>query len=344
MPEIGLGIGVIGCGRAGMIHAANLGSGRIPGARLLAVSDPVPAVREQMRQHLPAAAIHSDHRTLLEVPGLAAVIIASPTDTHRDLVLAAAAAGRQVLCEKPLAMNVAECRAILTACRTQAIRLQLGFMRRFDADYLAAWTRVQAGAIGPVVQVRSHTHGPSVPQPWMYDLHRSNGPLAEVCSHDIDTLRWFTGSEITEVHALAGNYRCPQAKTIHPDFYDTVLMTARLANGCQGLVGGAQGVGYAYDARCEILGTEGLIQVGRLQEPAVWCADRQGLHAGTVISWRTLFTEAYRAELAAFVACIQADRAPQVTAQDGAMAVAVVEAGNRSIRERRPVAVEPVTA
>ncbi len=121
---------------------------------------------------------------------------------------------------------------------------------------------MEAGEIGEVVLVKSLTHGPSVPQEWMYDIRKSNGPLAEVNSHDIDAARWFVGSEIDEVYAIGGNFRCPQAVQKYPDFYDNVAMVCRFENGKQGFIDGAVSVGYGYDARMEIVGTSGVMFVG----------------------------------------------------------------------------------
>ena len=197
---------------------------------------------------------------------------------------------------------------------------------------MRAKEQVDAGMIGQVVQVKSLTHGPSTPRPWMYDLKKSNGPLAEVNSHDIDTLRWFTGSEFKTVYALGANYRCPEAKEEFPDFYDNVCLCASFESGMQGFIGGAQGVQYGYDARVEILGTEGIIFIGRLNETTVVSCTPKGIASPIVKSWTDLFLEAYREEDEEFVKCIQADRAPRVTGVDGLRAVEVVNAGNESIR------------
>jgi myo-inositol 2-dehydrogenase/D-chiro-inositol 1-dehydrogenase/scyllo-inositol 2-dehydrogenase (NAD+) len=221
------------------------------------------------------------------------------------------------------------------------VKLQLAFMRRYDESFRAAKERVDAGEIGDVVLVKSLTHGPSVPQEWMYDIAKSNGPLAEVNSHDIDAARWFMGSEIEEVYALGGNFRCPQARGAYPDFYDNVAMICRFAGGRQGFIDGAVSVGYGYDARMEIVGTRGVLFVGRReQDSVVSCSAERGMTRTFVKSWRTLFTEAYAAEDQDFVDCILDDREPLVRGIDGRMAVAVVNAGNRSIVERVPVRVE----
>jgi predicted dehydrogenase len=194
--------------------------------------------------------------------------------------------------------------------------------------------------IGYVVLVKSLTRGPSTPRRWQYDIEKSNGPLAEVNSHDIDMLRWFTGSEFKEVYAIAGNYRCPEARDAFPDFYDNVILSARFVNGMQGFIDGAVSVGYGYDARVEILGTEGVMFVGRLEENSVvTCRQTGGMIKPVIKNWRDLFMEAYLLEDTDFIHCIVEDREPAVTGIDGKMAVMVVNAGNQSIREKRPVSV-----
>ena len=108
----------------------------------------------------------------------------------------------------------------------------------------------------------------------MFDLAQSNGTLAEVNSHDIDTLRWFTGSEFDEIFVIAGNFRCPQALPSHPDYYDTFVLSATFRNGMQGVIDGAAAVSYGYDARVEVLGARGVLFVGRVASDSVLSAAR----------------------------------------------------------------------
>ncbi|MDR1133462.1 MAG: Gfo/Idh/MocA family oxidoreductase [Synergistaceae bacterium] len=333
-----IGICVIGAGRAGLIHARNFRS-NVPGARLVAVTDPVESACKSACEALNIDTYYLDYRESLENPEINAVVVVAPTVFHRDIVVNAADAKRHVFCEKPMAMNEAECYDMMSAAERNGVKLQIGFMRRFDAGFRQAKEIVTSGAVGDVVMVRSNTRGPSVPQPWMYDIRKSNGPLAEVNSHDIDTLRWFTESEFSSVYAIGGNYRSPDARAEFPDFYDNVVVSAAFANGCQGIIDGAQGVGYAYDARTEILGTKGCVFVGRLQDKSVVTCTADS-HAGTystVPSWRQLFEPAYLAEDAAFAESIANDTPPYVTGRDGLMAVRVVNAGNSSIMEKRIV-------
>jgi predicted dehydrogenase len=239
-----------------------------------------------------------------------------------------------------MAISAAECDDMLAAVEDAGVKLQIGFMRRFDAGFVAAKQRVDAGEIGRVVLIKSLTHGPSTPKPWMYDIRQSNGPLSEVNSHDIDTLRWFSGSEFDEVYAIGGNYRSPEARQQYPDFYDNVILAARMTNGMQGFISGAQGVQYGYDARCEILGEKGLITVGSLAANSMVAHTQAGTSSPIVTSWMDLFLDAYRAEDEDFIRCIVEDRPVRAGGRDGKAAVAVVNAGNRSIVERRPIVLD----
>ena len=327
---------VIGSGRAGMIHARNFARS-VSGARLYAMVDPVEDAARAACRELGIEKHFLDYRDALKDDFVDAVVVVTPTVFHKDIVVAASAAGKHILCEKPMAMTEDECAAMIEAADTGGVKLQLAFMRRFDESFMHAKERIDAGEIGDVVLVKSLTHGPSIPKPWMYDISKSNGPLAEVSSHDIDALHWYSGSYVEEVYAVAGNYRCPEAGEEYPDFYDNVIMNCRLKLGTQGFVEGAQGVLYGYDSRVEILGTKGIIHVGKNQNFSVLTCTQNGINTPFVKSWQNLFIDAYRREDTHFIECIREDKTPMVTGLDGLEAVKVVTAGNLSILEKRPV-------
>lgn len=334
----GIKVCLIGSGRAGMIHGKNFAS-LVDGAVVAAVVDPVEQSRWKACEELGAEKGYACYQQAIEDKNIDAIIVATPTKYHKEIVVEAAKVGKHILCEKPMAMNLSECDEMLMAVDKAGVKLQIGFMRRFDKSFLEAKNRIESGEIGDVVQVRSITYGPSIPKPWMYDISKSNGPLAEVNSHDIDTLRWYTNSEFKEVYAIANNYRCPEAKTDFPDFYDNVLLTAKFENSIQGSIGGAQGVQYGYDSRCEILGTKGIILVGELSGSTMMSCSVNGMNKPIVKSWTNLFERAYLAEDLHFIECIVRDEEPRVTGYDGRMAVAVVNAGNKSIKEGKIVSV-----
>ncbi len=328
-----VGIGLIGAGRAGMIHARHFRS-NLNNARLVAVADPNESIAKQAATELEIGDWYTDYRQLLADERIHAVVVVTPTKYHKEIVVAAAKAGKHVLCEKPMAMNAAECDEMIDACTQAKVKLQIGFMRRFDESFLEAKRLTEEGVIGEVILVKSLTRGPSKPQPWMYDLRLSNGPLAEVNSHDIDTLRWFAGSDFASVYAIGGNYRCKEIQEQFPDFYDNVVLTGSFKNGKQGVIDGALSAQYGYDARVEVVGTEGAIFIGQTHERTLVTADRnKQLTRPFMNSWKTLYKDAYLSEARHFIACILEDVQPRVSGYDGKMAVAAVNAGNASIRK-----------
>jgi len=333
-----IGVCVVGAGRAGRIHAGNF-AGSIPGAKMVAIVDPAEDAAHAACREFGVETSYSNYEQALGNKSIDAFIVVSPTKYHMQTVVDLACAGKHVFCEKPMAVTGEECEAMIRASDKNGTILQIGFMRRYEPSYVHAKDTVDSGAIGDVVMVRSNTRGPSIPHPWMYDIKTSNGPLAEVNSHDIDTLRWFTGSEFETVYAVGGNYRCHDVKKDYPDFYDNVVMVATFENGMQGMIDGAQGVGYAYDSRVEVLGTKGCVFIGRIADNSVVTCTSDSKHGNypLVGSWRQLFAEAYLNEGKDFIECIQTGKTPRATGHDGKMAVKVVNAGNRSIREKQKV-------
>lgn len=324
-----IGVCLVGSGRAGLIHAHNLQ--RMKDVKIVSVCDPNEPTALSASSEL-GCDYFLDFKEGLAKKGVDCVYIASPTKYHAEIVEFAAEHKIDVFCEKPMAMEVDECQKMIDDCKKNQVLLQLGFMRRFDSGFQRAKQIIEEGKIGKIVSVRSLTYGPSTPHEWMYDIEKSNGPLAEVCSHDIDTIRWLTGSEFKSVYALAGNYRSPEAKEKFPDFYDSVILLARMADGTISNVEGAQGVQYGYDARVEILGENGLITVGGLQESKTTLFSKEKSGSFDVVkSWMSLFEEAYMEEDKAFIDAVRTKKEPLVTGLDGLEAVKVVKAGNLSI-------------
>lgn len=326
-----LGLCLIGCGRAGMIHARNF-SNKVPGAKMVAVADVVEEAAKAAATELGIGAWYTDYREALKDPAVGAVIVVSPTDLHREIVIDCAGAKKHVFCEKPMAMNVKECEDMIAACERNGVKLQIGFMRRHDQSFKRAKKLLDEGAIGDLVFIHSHTRAPSKPRPWMYDLKKSNGILAEVNSHDIDAIRWLAGSDVEHLYAVAGNYRNPEARETYPDYYDSVSVNGKLKSGICFSLDGAAYVQYGYDSRVELIGTRGAISVGRTDADfAKLTTPGTGTVSPFVSSWMTLFEDAYLGEDIAFAAAVLNGADTPVTGRDGLEAVKVVEAGNRSI-------------
>ena len=329
---------LIGCGRAGMIHAGSYAG--IQDAELIAICDPCEENLEAAKRTLNVRYTYTDYRQVMQNPEIDAVIVVTPTQFHRDIVVAAANAKKHVFCEKPMASTVEECDEMIEACRVNGVKLQLGFMRRFDKNFRRGKELIDAGTVGRVTLLKSNTYGPSQPKEWMYDVRRNYGPIGEVNSHDFDTLRWYAGSEVKMIHAVGHNFRSPEAAERYPDYYDTCSVLLEFENGVVGVITGAQYVAYGYDARAEILGTDGIIKVGTQEMNAVEAVTRDGkITADSVDSWRTLFRAAYAEEDKAFIRSIVENTEPEVTGHDGKMALVLVQEGLRSLLEKRPVTI-----
>ena len=333
---------LIGCGRAGMIHARSY-AGSVREAELIALCDPMADNLSAAQAEVNARYAYADYREALQNPEIDAVVVVTPTQFHRDIVIAAATAKKHVFCEKPMASTARECDEMIEACRENGVKLQLGFMRRFDKSFRRGKALLDSGAVGRATLLKSNTYGPSQPKAWMYDVRRNYGPIGEVNSHDFDTLRWYAGSEVKMIHAVGHNFRSPEVAAEYPDYYDTCSVLLEFENGIVGVITGAQYVAYGYDARAEILGTDGIIKVGAQQANTAEVVTRdQKIVADSMDSWRTLFREAYVEEDRAFVRCIIDGTEPEVTGHDGKMALVLVQEGLRSILEKRPVFIQNV--
>lgn len=333
---------VVGCGRAGLVHAQNLAM-NIPEAQLVALVDSDEEAAKRAAFELGVKSYFSTLEAALNAVEIDAVVIATPTFTHASLITTAALQGKHVFSEKPLCVTLEEADMIKTAISESHVKFQIGFMRRFDANFLEAKRLVDKGAVGKPILVKSVGRGPGLPPRWYMDPRQSNGLLAEVNSHDFDAIRWFVGSEFKQVFAVAKNFKCPECNPLYPEFYDTAAVIVTLEDGTLGIVDGCCPADYGYDARMEILGDEGMIQVGSQQSHSVviWNKENQLVMEGNK-SWRTLFREAYLAEMRHFVRCIINDETPKVGLEDAIRALEVVLAANASIRTGAPVEVDKV--
>lgn len=327
---------VIGVGRAGMVHARNLRD-KIPHAALIAVADADESAAAQAARELEVDHFYRNYMDILEDGMVDAVCIACPTFTHAEIAIAAARAGKHVFCEKPMAVTLDEADRMIEAAESAGVKLQIGFMRRFDQGFQEARKLIQDGAIGDLVLIKSTGRGPGLPAGWYLDFDKSNGLLAEVNSHDFDTVRWLSGSEFARVYAEGGAFARPDIKDEHPGFFDSALVSIRLTDGKMAVIDGTCPSNYGYDARTEVLGTKGVLMIGQFEEQSVVICRKDGTLRPTTPSWRNRFKDAYREEMAHFVRCIRDGTDPAVAGLDGKKALEGVLAANRSLEEGQPV-------
>lgn len=331
---------VVGVGRAGMVHARNFAAG-VEGARLVGVSDADEEAQDRASKELGLDRTFGDPVDAVTHDEVDAVVIGAPTFAHADLAVLALQAGKHVLCEKPLAESVESGRRIVEAARDASGVFLIGFMRRFDQDFLRAADRIASGDIGEPLLVRSTGRGPGLPPEWAWDPRRSQGLVGEVNSHDLDTVRWLSGQEFARVHAFGRAAKRPDLANRYPGFVDVMVASFELSQGAIAQVDGACPADYGYDARVEVYGSEGTILVGRPTSGPV-LVRAGGASSDPVSSWRDLFRDAYRAEDAHFVAAAEGEEDPRTSAEDGLGTLEAAVAVNLSLAERRPVDIEEV--
>lgn len=334
---------MIGAGRVGRNHSQAI-TRHVPQGKIVALVDPVEKVRNETAVDFQIEYQYDSLDRALEETEFDAVVITTPTPTHLPLTALAAEHSKHIFLEKPMALNLEECDRIMSVVEKNNVILQLGFMRRFDPEFVVAAERIAGGEIGTPMMIKTNTHGPGLPPPWARDLRTSNGMLAEVNSHDWDTVRWLMGSNYQRVYTEVANFKGPANQIDIPNFYDNALVNIKLESGGLGLISGVCPCGYGYDARVEIIGDKGIMQIGELKgQSVVVCTNRdQGLVVPIVRTWPERFAWAYIYELEHFVRCIQSGTTPRVGGDEGRWAVAGVLAGTKSFLEGRVVYLEEI--
>jgi myo-inositol 2-dehydrogenase/D-chiro-inositol 1-dehydrogenase/scyllo-inositol 2-dehydrogenase (NAD+) len=334
---------MIGAGRVAKNHSRTL-NGFVPGSEIVAIVDPVQEFLKATADEFGIPNRYTSLEEALDKCEFDAVVITTPTPTHRQLALLAASKGKHVFLEKPMALNLQECDDITNGLKAAGVHLQLGFMRRFSPEFAAAYTRIQAGEIGEPMMVKSLTNGPGLPPAWARDLKTSNGMLAEVNSHDWDSVRWLMNSNYQRVYTEVANFKGAANNVDTEHFYDNAVVNIKFESGGLGSITGICPCGYGYDARVEVFGTLGVMQIGEMKgQSVVVCTNRdQGLITPIFRTWPERFANGYIYELQHFVSCIQTDTEPSVGGIDGRWAVAGVLAATKSMLENRPVTLDEI--
>lgn len=324
-------VGLAGLGRIGRLHAEHL-AGRTPAAELVRVVDVDEARARQVGAQL-GVEWSPSYTDLLDDPELEAVVIATPTALHASMIEEAAAAGKHVFCEKPIAFGLDASRAAVEAVRAAGVALQIGFQRRFDPDWVAAAARIHAGELGDVYLFRTSLRD-MAPPPLSY-VRDSGGFFVDVTIHDLDTARWLAG-EIEEVSAFGAALSDPSFAELQD--VDNAIVTLRFANGALGVIDETRVAGYGYECSTEVVGSLATVRIGdHRRRHDVWLTP-----GSAAVDWVADFTErfreAYLLELEEFAAAIREQRQPLVTGEDALSAFVLARACEQSFRERRTVA------
>lgn len=317
----------------GKRHAENLRR-LVPEAHLVAVADVAAE-----RAHQVAAELEIEHSfgsldDMLARKDIQAIVIATPDKFHAQGIRAAARAGKDILCEKPLATDLADAQAALDAVTKAGVRLQIGFMRRYDPAYRAARKRIEAGEIGEPVVFKSLGRDKDVPPLTAYQSNLNGMLFYNNTIHDFDLARWLVGDEVAEVQAYT-------TVAIRPEiakYNDIVAGVVNLlyVRGAIGNIESYVQAIYGYDVRTEVVGSKGSVFVGTVAQTPATFLSSHGRTQALADHFLTRFAEAYLAEVRDFVQTTLNDGPAEVSGEDGLEALAIAVAAENSHREKRP--------
>jgi inositol 2-dehydrogenase len=298
----------------GQIHARNLAA--LPAARLRAVASHRSEVARKVASECQAERVYTDYEALYSDPELDAVVIATACEDHPSDIVQAANHGLQIFAEKPIGFTLEGIRQALAAVERAGVHLQVGFMRRFDPAYAEAKRKIEEGAIGRPVLFRACSRDPFWPE--KQDSPGANTLLLDLGVHDFDLARWLVGSEVVEVQAAGTSIVYPELGKAGDA--DNAVINLKFASGALGTIDFSRNARYGYDIRTEIIGDEGALFVGRLQQTPLLLLNRSGVRHDVYPWYAERFEVAFREEISAFVETVLNDQPSKPDAEDGLLA------------------------
>jgi myo-inositol 2-dehydrogenase/D-chiro-inositol 1-dehydrogenase len=326
-------LGLLGAGRIGKVHAGAIAASK--GARLVAVADAFPEAAKALAAATGAEVRHAD--AIMNASDIDAVLITTPTDLHATMIEQAARAGKAIFCEKPVDLDVARVRACLAVVAETKAPLMVGFNRRFDPNFMEVRRQIDAGAIGKVEMVSITSRDPG-PPPADY-IRRSGGLFRDMTIHDFDMARFLLGEEPVSVFASASVLVDPEIGKLGDFDSASIVLTTKSGRIAQ--ISNSRRASYGYDQRVEVHGSEGLVSAENLRATNVEVANGDGYRREPLLNFfMTRYTEAYRNEIAAFIAALESGKPATPSGDDGLKALVLADAALRSVQEQRAIAVE----
>ncbi len=325
-----LGIALLGAGRIGRAHAKAISAN--PSARVVAVADEFEKAAKSTSDQYGC-----DIRTIQEIlvpDDIDAVVICTPTNTHADLIEQFARAEKSIFCEKPIDLSLDRVKQCLAVVDETGATLMMGFNRRFDPHFAAIRAAIDKGKIGKVEQINITSRDPGLP-PFDY-IEVSGGIFRDMTIHDFDMVRFLLGDEVEMVQATA-SVLVNENVAAYDDF-DTVSVILTTSSGQQCVISNSRRATYGYDQRIEVLGSIGMISAENHRPVSIEIANADGFTRPPLHDFfMTRYTDAYAAEIAAFIAATNDKTAPTPSGDDGRIALALSEAALKSVTEGRAV-------
>ncbi len=335
-----LNIGLIGCGRIGNLHGMNI-AGMAQDARLAAVCDVNEDMAARVAQQLQVKKYFSDYHKVLENPEVDAVLVCTNGDTHSEISMEAAKAGKHIFCEKPVDVSISRILKTREVVRECGVKMMVAFNRRFDPNFRRIKNMAANGTLGDLKMIRITSRDPQMPTGEY--AQKCGGLFIDTTVHDFDMAAFLAGSRIKEVYANAVPFDFGQDAQIRD--YEPAITSLKFESGVIGVIDNSRDCAYGYDQRIEVFGTKGAAQAGNEHETNVILSDEQGLHKEKpYYFFLERYGRAYKEEMKQFIRAILEDSELPTCIDDGLYSLAAAVAANRSAAENRPVAIKEVLA
>ena len=334
-----LNVGIIGAGRIGQVHAKSI-TYHIPQAKIVAISDIYYEGAEKVAESLGIPNAYEDYHEILNNPEIDAVLICSSTDTHADIAVEAAEAGKHIFCEKPVDLTVAKIKKVIAAVEKAGVKLQIGFNRRYDHNFAEIKRLANDGKLGKLQTIKITSRDPEPPS--IDYVKVSGGIFLDMTVHDFDMAR-FIGGEVEEVYANAA-VTVDEAIGEAGDV-DTALIALKFKNGAIGVIDNCRKACYGYDQRLEVFGTGGQASAANDTPTNVSYINENGNMTDKPLYF---FLERYMQsctdEMTEFINAVQNDELTKTTVNDGLEALRLGLAAKLSVKEHRPVKLSEIEA
>ncbi|MGA8631309.1 MAG: inositol 2-dehydrogenase, partial [Terracidiphilus sp.] len=335
-----LHIGILGAGRIGRVHAETLAF-RLPEAEIAAITDINREAAEALAARCSIPRVVSSADDILGDKAIDAVLICTSTDTHADLIVRAARAGKHIFCEKPIALELDKIDTALAAAKAAGVQLQVGFNRRFDSNFLRVRQAVANGEIGKPSLMHIISRDPAPPP--MAFVRTSGGIFRDMMIHDFDMARYLMGEEVEEIYAAGGVLVEPAFKTEND--LDSALVVLHFKSGAIGTIDNSRKAVFGYDQRVEILGSKGKIASENRFPNEVVVSGEKSVYTDLPLNFfMQRYTESFALELQLFVQAVLEGKPTPVTGDDARVPVVMALAARKSYDEHRPVRLAEVSA
>lgn len=334
-----LNVGIIGAGRIGQVHAKSI-TYHIPQAKIVAISDIYYEGAKKVAESLGIPNAYEDYHEILNNPEIDAVLICSSTDTHADIAVEAAEAGKHIFCEKPVDLTVAKIKKVIAAVEKAGVKLQIGFNRRYDHNFAEIKRLANDGKLGKLQTIKITSRDPEPPS--IDYVKVSGGIFLDMTVHDFDMAR-FIGGEVEEVYANAA-VTVDEAIGEAGDV-DTALIALKFKNGAIGVIDNCRKACYGYDQRLEVFGTGGQASAANDTPTNVSYINENGnMTDKPLYFFLERYMQSFTDEMTEFINAVQNDELTKTTVNDGLEALRLGLAAKLSVKEHRPVKLSEIEA